>query len=650
MARVHAFALARRDGVDGFPFRLTIEGTVRGRWLALAYEASLLGPARRPLLRILREGGHEDALHEDALLPGPCLGRGHYLGFLPADAREILVATEPEAVEAGRWRIARVTTRSTAAMLGLCLVRRPDRLPQALYLGLRRDGRRFRNTLRGALATTPVPHYADWRRTRLRDFSAERDGVPAGEALTILVLTTAGPGLAQTRASFLAQDHAGWRLVILGEEASDDGRIVVLPADTPLDAAALCAAYGADALGILAPGDVLAPHALAVLADRLAGGDALVYGDEEVLSDGRLEPRLKPAWSPDLARVSGLYPGRPALYAAAFLTQAAVAAPTPAALERALARAAADTAGLAVSRVTQPLARRVDAPPPTDAPDVVWPLPNPAPLVSIVMPSRDRLELVSTSVSGVLDATDYPALEVVLVDNGSTDPAVRAFYAERARDPRFRVLERSGPFNFSALNNDGVAAARGEVVVLLNNDVAILHPDWLSHLVRQARRPDVGAVGAKLLHADGKLQHAGVVVGLGGYAGHILRRRPGDAPGHLGRLRVAHEVSAVTAACLAVSREKYLAVGGLDAESFPVDFNDVDFCLRLGARGWRTIWTPHARLAHLESVSRGRPQGATRARFEAEAARFAERWRETIRDDPFYHPALSVTTFGEDLE
>ena len=132
--------------------------------------------------------------------------------------------------------------------------------------------------------------------------------------------------------------------------------------------------------------------------------------------------------------------------------------------------------------------------------------------------------------------------------------------------------------------------------------------------------------------------------------GHILRRRPGDTPGHLGRLHVAHEVSAVTAACLAVAREKYLAVGGFDAEAFPVDFNDVDFCLRLGAAGWKTVWTPAATLAHLESVSRGPSTGAKRARFEQEAARFSERWRDVIRHDPYYHPALSLTTFGEDLE
>jgi GT2 family glycosyltransferase len=279
-----------------------------------------------------------------------------------------------------------------------------------------------------------------------------------------------------------------------------------------------------------------------------------------------------------------------------------------------------------------------------------WTLPLPAPKASIVIPSRDRIDLIERVCRGVLHETAYADLELIIVDNGSTDPAVLAHYEQLRRDLRVRILIDPRPFNFAAMVNDGVAASTGAVVVLLNNDVAVLEPGWLDAMVRQASRPEVGAVGAKLLYADGTLQHAGVVVGLGGRAGHILRRRPGDTPGHLGRLCAAHEVSAVTAACLAVAREKYLAVGGFDAETFPVDFNDVDFCLRLGAAGWKTVWTPAATLAHLESVSRGPSVGAKRARFEQEAARFSERWRDVIRHDPYYHPALSLTTFGEDLE
>ena len=210
-------------------------------------------------------------------------------------------------------------------------------------------------------------------------------------------------------------------------------------------------------------------------------------------------------------------------------------------------------------------------------------------------------------------------------------------------DARVRILEAPGPFNFSALINQGVAASRGSVVVLLNNDIAVLREDWLDALVRQACRPDVGAVGAKLLHGDGTLQHAGVVVGLGGGAGHILRRRPADTPGHLGRLCVAHEVSAVTAACLAVERAKFDAVGGLDAETFPIDFNDVDFCLRLGQMGYRTVWTPHAELYHRESATRGLDDTPAKlARSASENAYMRKHWGGLLAADPCYSPNLSL--------
>ncbi len=630
MARIHSLALERRDAPDdGFPYRLGAEG-LHGRWLDLAFEASLRDSPVRPVLRFVRNGRTQDAL-----LPGPALGRARYLGYVPPDIREIRLAVDPEAVIAGRWRITALTSHTTAAMLARLVRRRPDRLPAALYLAARRDARRFRDTLRGALAATPLADYAGWYHARARAPDPAIDGEARGGNLAILVLMRAGEGETATRASLAVQTHPAWSLARVDDRRS-------------LDPAELCAAQDAQALLVLEAGDVLVPDALEALADRLAAtGAALAYADEAVGA----QPRLKPAWSPDLARVCALYPGRPALYARDFLEGLSpLTADSPAALEIALSRAAAEVPGLVAARVTRPLCVRAQPQPVPRAPLTLRPLPAPAPLVSIVMPSRDRLDLVATSVGGVLDATDYPSLELLVVDNGSTDPAVRTFYAARGGDPRLRILDRPGPFNYSALNNEAVAQARGSVLVLLNNDVAILHPEWLTELVRHAVRPDIGAVGAKLLYADGRLQHAGVVVGLGGYAGHILRRRPGDSPGHLERLRHVHEVSAVTAACLAVSREKYLAVGGLDAEAFPVDFNDVDFCLRLGARGWRTLWTPHARLAHLESVSRGRPSGATRARFEAEAARFSARWADVIRDDPFYHPALSVTTFGEDLE
>ncbi|MGH1592039.1 glycosyltransferase family 2 protein [Methylobacterium phyllosphaerae] len=628
-------------------------------WIVLSYSGDPEAAPQRPILRILRGSG---GAVQDFVLPGAPQGLAHWLGLIPSDAREIRLCAGSDFV------LERVGARREAGVLAQCLFRRPWRCISALYERARGSERRYRDILRGACAVTPMAGFPSWIAARSRPWRR------ASASLRIRCLVLARPGeaaaLTITLAALAAQTHRPASIRVSWDAAPPASGDVRASHETWDEAAAFADLLGAaDALCLLRPGDVPEPEALALLAQALAQAD-LAYGDAIGL-DGR--PHLKPDWSPDLALVTG-YPGFPLLLSGSWL---AAALPHPAGpmAEVALAVQIAAVAGAAqVAHVPRILARVVgDGLDPSDRASVLdasrhgsalparatvhdgtvrldWPLPNPAPLVSIVIPSRDRLDLIARVCRGVLHETAYAPIELIIVDNGSTEPAVLEHYATLRGDPRVRILMDPQPFNFAAMVNAGVAAAAGTVVVLLNNDVAVLEPGWLEAMVRQACRPEVGAVGAKLLYGDGALQHAGVVVGLGGRAGHILRRRPGDTPGHLGRLRVAHEVSAVTAACLAVSREKYLAVGGFDAATFPVDFNDVDFCLRLGAAGWKTVWTPAATLAHLESVSRGPSVGAKRARFEEEAARFSERWRAVIRHDPYYHPALSLTTFGEDLE
>ncbi|MEH3146416.1 MAG: glycosyltransferase [Methylobacterium frigidaeris] len=617
------------------------------------------------MLRFLRR----DAAAEEAVLPGPVLGRGRWLGLVPRGTEAILLAAPGDG-----FRIEEAALLSTAQVLALGAQSRLRSVPVALYVLAKGDARRFRNTLRLAAAVTPLAGYEAWRAERVRPFEPALDRAPEA-AIRIGLRMEARADQAQavrrSLASLACQSHRDWRLVLnwSGEAPSPilrDGRL----AET---AGAAADFPPADAVGFLSPGDELTPEALAQLAACFAGPDPaeMAYGDEEARGGGGWRPRFKPDWSPDFALVGGVaYPGRPVLFASGLVERLPW---QPGEGARALTLAAAAAAPVRVRHVARLLGRCADdggetgdaAPiaaalaragspaavrPAGGVPDLVWPLPDPPPLVSVVIPTRDRPDLIRTAIRGVLDRTDYSAIEVVVVDNGSTDAAVHALYADLAADPRVRRLDRPGPFNFSSLINDGVAASTGSVVVLLNNDVEVLEPHWLSEMVRQAVRPGIGAVGAKLLYGHGRLQHAGVVVGLGGRAGHILRNRPAETPGHLGRLRVAHEVAGVTAACLAVTRDRFDAVGGLDAEAFPIDFNDIDLCLRLAAAGYRSIWTPRAVLAHHESVSRGPAVGPQRARFEAEADRFAARWRATIRDDPYYHPAFSVTAFGEDLE
>ncbi|GJD34385.1 glycosyltransferase family 2 protein [Methylobacterium aerolatum] len=273
---------------------------------------------------------------------------------------------------------------------------------------------------------------------------------------------------------------------------------------------------------------------------------------------------------------------------------------------------------------------------------LVHPLPAPPPPVSVIIPTRDRADLLAVTLDGLLARTDYPAIEVVVVDNDSREPATAALFASLAGDGRVRVLPVPGPFNFSDLSNRGAAAATGPVLLFLNNDIEVIGPDWLTELVRQAVRPEIGAVGAKLLYPDRTIQHGGIVLGIDGVAGHSHLGVPDSEPGYFARMRIAHEVSAVTGACLAMRAEVFAQVGGFDAQALKVAFNDVDLCLKVRAAGYRIVWTPFASLIHHESKSRG-PEDTPekKARFEGETRVMLGRWGGELRADPYYNPNLS---------
>lgn len=269
--------------------------------------------------------------------------------------------------------------------------------------------------------------------------------------------------------------------------------------------------------------------------------------------------------------------------------------------------------------------------------------PTPRPLVSVVIPTRDRADLLAQCVDGLLSQTAYDPLEVLIVDNGSVEEATASLFARLRGDPRVRILDAPGPFNFSGLNNRAVAEARGEVLLLLNNDISVVHPDWLDALVAQAVRPNVGAAGARLLYPDGRVQHGGVAIGLGGVAGHVGYGVARDDGGYFGHMKSPRNVSAVTAACLAIRRAVFDEVGGLDAENLPVAFNDIDLCLKIRAAGYDIVWTPHAELIHHESASRGADlAGEAQQRFRGEVQLMRRRWGETLRRDPFFSPLFSL--------
>lgn len=272
---------------------------------------------------------------------------------------------------------------------------------------------------------------------------------------------------------------------------------------------------------------------------------------------------------------------------------------------------------------------------------VHWPLPPVPPLVSLVVPTRDGVRLLSQCVSGILEKSTYPAYELVIVDNQSKDPETLSYLESIQRDARVRVLRYDAPFNYSALNNFAVAQTEGEIVGLVNDDIEVISPDWLEQMVQHAIRPGIGAVGAMLYYPDDLIQHAGVTLGLGGVAGHPYSRFPRKTAGPDGRARLVQGMSAVTAACLLVKRTAFDEVGGLD-ECLTVAFNDVDFCIRLLKAGYRNLWTPLAEMYHHESASRGSEDTPEKfARFKSEVERMMARWPELLHEDPAYSPNLS---------
>src|SRR5690606_41178931 len=246
--------------------------------------------------------------------------------------------------------------------------------------------------------------------------------------------------------------------------------------------------------------------------------------------------------------------------------------------------------------------------------------------MSLLTPTRDRADLLHTCVESLPARTDYPAFEVVVIDNGSSEPDALAYLAQLHDRDGVRVLRYDAPFNYSAINNWAAAQCTGEVIGLVNNDIEVISRDWLREMVSHAVRPEIGAVGAMLYYPDDRIQHAGVVLGIHGVAAHVYSGMPRGYPGHGGRARVAQQLSAVTGACLVVRREAYERVGGLD-ESLQVAFNDIDFCLRLRQAGYRNLWTPFAELHHHESASRGTEDSpGKRARFAGEVEAMLRRW------------------------
>lgn len=432
-------------------------------------------------------------------------------------------------------------------------------------------------------------------------------------------------------------------------------------------------ASSCDVLCCLRAGDTLAPHALAYALEGFAlPGAQVVYTDSE--ANGI--PWFKPAWNPDYALASD-YPLDLLLVRATtaqglvetqdgadFAWSALVAAwpqgseciiHVPRALLRVGSRPDAAEQSARLLAATRALhavwphavieellgapvgnahaARRVRHPLPAGARELT---------VSIVIPTRDRVDLLQRCIDTIRRFTDWQRLEIIVIDNGSTEEATHAYFQEIGAQG-VRVLPMPGPFNYADLNNRAIEQANGEIIGLVNNDIEALHEGWLDEIVAQLLRPGVGAVGAKLLWPNGMVQHGGVLLGVGNIAGHFGNRLADADWGDHGRNQLVQQVSGCTAACLFLRKDDYFELGGMDGNAFPVAFNDVDLCLKVRSAGMAIIWTPHAKLLHAESASRGHedtPQKKARAQREVEHLRL--RWGNVLGRDPAYNPNLNI--------
>ncbi|MGE6318935.1 glycosyltransferase family 2 protein [Pseudomonas oryzihabitans] len=271
-----------------------------------------------------------------------------------------------------------------------------------------------------------------------------------------------------------------------------------------------------------------------------------------------------------------------------------------------------------------------------------WPLPERLPKVSLIIPTRDAYKLLHACMEGLLTQTDYPNLELIIVDNQTSDPKTLDYFDE-LKSRGVRILPYPYPFNYATLNNVGVEFATGEYIGLINNDIEILHPDWLKEMMSLAVRPDVGAVGAKLLWKNDMVQHAGVVIGINGLAAHTGNNWMRNDPGYLGFNHLVRRQSACTTACLIMQRDLYVRIDGMDEIRHPVAFNDVDMCLRINKLGLKILWTPFSELIHAESASRGKDTSIEKhMRSVREQELLREAWPTECSEDLFYSKSLNA--------
>ncbi len=593
--------------------------------MLIEWESALVDPACRPVVTFLCDLPDGSETETDILLHAAIFGRQRAIFFVPDNVRRILISPADRPGRFG-FRLVKAEPVSVMQAIARGLVSQPLMALHALGAALIGRHADFRLLLTEAIHALPLARYQTWKQARAR--TPEWSGLDRLPDLTLPNLHVIRPVTSPQDervpdaaiASLIHRHHVpDWKedaLCGLLASLPDSDLVMCLPAEASLEEKSV--------------------PAMLVAAARHPD-IALFYGDQErILINGQIVPEFMsgfdPLWTLQALNSSAAWCIR------VDLLRAWLAGSPPAQEGRGLPIYRPLVRSDATSVPVPPMARFLaDLRASRDA--SAENSPAFVPEAAIIIPTRDRLPLLRACIESIAP-TLPPATEIVVVDNDSREPETLRYLEEMTRLPHRQVLRVAGEFNFSRLCNIGFRASSRRMLVFLNNDTTALSPQWLSELWHHAMKPDQGAIGARLFYPSGRVQHAGVIIGMGGYAGHVDLHAQAEERGCFGRLLSDHSLSAVTGACLAVDRLKFEAIGGFDEANLPVDLNDIDLCLRLGEKGWRTVLAADAALVHHESASRGRMPG--NPRYRKEKAYFSARWRQARRADPYYHPALSL--------
>jgi O-antigen biosynthesis protein len=626
----------------------------RGTWFRITYSSSYLDHLVRPLIRF-------EGTDEWEVMRAPYFGRAEWVGFYPKNATGLLVSPTNQA---GPFRF-RIDALERVFLPTLYLrALQNDSKSTFMSIGARVIGARkeMRQALMFARGGVPLEQYDKWRRRQTR--ALERMGIDAPyreENLHVRYVTiNLDDKLIQNTAlwqSLNAQSYQDWSLAVITPAADtlsvynpkSGGKEQIFQPSTSIT----CGLNSDDLVTYAALTSIVPEYTLATMIESAYRHQNIniFYGDSDVIHNGRhCFPRLQTDCSPRLKSVHEYIKN------AIFCRASAVAVndgPIDAIsrLTECMTEPLVTKGMLHIRRIVSTLVldQHSDASPNNinEQSYATHILRRHGDTVSIIIPSKDNIHILDKCLSSISEFTSPFPEEIIIVDNGSREETWE--YYNSLKYEGLKIISSPGDFNFSKMCNLGASIARSKFVVFMNNDVEAIEAGWIDPMIDIACQNNVGIVGPVLLFPDRTIQHAGVVVGMGGYADHVYQGLPHGDRGYLDRLQTSHEVAAVTGAVMVTKRDRFIAIGGFDAKNFPVELNDIDLCLRFNAEGLHTVLCTRAQLIHHQSKTRGF-QFKPFTRYAQERNAFKKLHSKVIRDDPYYNPALSLFSLEISLD